>query len=220
MRGRVESAIAGVAVAILIVATSAVSLATPGLTSFLVVRTAAPELSGLSERRTVEVAELVRGYVVGSFDGPLPGTVDARPGFDVDDVLHLDDVRGVFALARIAAATCAAAVAAWVAACLAYRRTRRLVSGLRVGALVSAGAVGLATSAALIDFDAFFAGFHGIFFEAGTWMFPQGDLLIALFPERFWAIEAAAWGVLVLAGAGLCWWAAWLVERESRRRQA
>lgn len=217
---RLETTAAAVLIAVLLVSTSAVSLATPGFVSFLLVRTGGPELSRLSEERAVEVGEDVRAYVVGSSEERLPSEVDGRPGFGEDDVAHLEDVAQVFSLARAAAAVTAALVAIWVALCLAYLRTDLLASGLRAAGVGVAAGAALAGMAAVLDFDTFFSAFHGLFFEPGTWTFPEGDLMIALFPEAFWAWAAVAWGALVLIGAVVSWWAGWLILREAVRRHA
>ncbi len=37
-----------------------------------------------------------------------------------------------------------------------------------------------------VSFSFVFVGFHRIFFEGNTWLFPYSDTLIRLFPERFW----------------------------------
>lgn len=53
-------------------------------------------------------------------------------------------------------------------------------------------------------FWAFFAGFHALFFEGGSWQFAFSDTLIRLFPLRFWQdafLYAAV--IAVLGGLGL-----------------
>jgi len=35
-------------------------------------------------------------------------------------------------------------------------------------------------------FGVLFVGFHRIFFEGSTWIFPYSDTFIRLYPERFW----------------------------------
>lgn len=51
----------------------------------------------------------------------------------------------------------------------------------------------------VVGFNAFFTYFHGIFFEAGTWVFAYSDTLIRLFPIEFW--QAA--GLMVAGGVSL-----------------
>ena len=61
----------------------------------------------------------------------------------------------------------------------------------------------LGAVAGLLNFDALFTWFHGLFFAAGTWEFPADSLLIEVFPEPFWSTAAAVWAGLVLLGAGI-----------------
>lgn len=61
-----------------------------------------------------------------------------------------------------------------------------LRQGLRGGALWSLGfMLGLGVLLA-VSFSFVFVGFHRLFFEGNTWLFPYSDTLIRLFPERFW----------------------------------
>ncbi|MEM4254586.1 MAG: DUF1461 domain-containing protein [Candidatus Woesearchaeota archaeon] len=43
----------------------------------------------------------------------------------------------------------------------------------------------LAISCAFVPFDAVFALFHKIFFPQGNWMFPEGSMLILMYPAEF-----------------------------------
>lgn len=38
----------------------------------------------------------------------------------------------------------------------------------------------------LLGFGVLFVGFHRLFFEGSTWIFPLSDTFIRLYPERFW----------------------------------
>ena len=61
----------------------------------------------------------------------------------------------------------------------------------------------LGAASAFVDFDTFFAAFHGLFFRSGTWTFPYDSMLIRLFPERFWIASGVAWATLTGAGAAV-----------------
>jgi integral membrane protein (TIGR01906 family) len=51
----------------------------------------------------------------------------------------------------------------------------------------------------LVAFGVLFVGFHRIFFEGSTWLFPLSDTFIRLYPERFWRdIFALLAGITVL----------------------
>ena len=87
-----------------------------------------------------------------------------------------------------------AALATLCASALALRR-----AGPR-SARSRAGCAGLEADAGgdrrlgllmLVDFEAFFDSFHGVFFSADTWRFNDGDTLLCLYPDTFWASPQA-----------------------------
>src|SRR5699024_9921996 len=51
---------------------------------------------------------------------------------------------------------------------------------------------------AAFGWQAFFAGFHQLFFADGTWTFSMTDTLIRLYPGQFWIDAAAGVGGLTL----------------------
>lgn len=175
-------------------------LGSASFTRMLSQRFSLADEAGLSSDRIVEIAEMVRAYVVDG-EGPLPARVDGRPGFDASAVSHLDDVRRVLVGARVATGIIAAGLAVWLAVAVAGRRLAVVSLALRRGAALTAVSVGVAGVLALTDFDAFFAAFHGVFFAAGTWTFPADSLLIRVFPEPFWAVSGGAWAVIMLIAA-------------------
>jgi hypothetical protein len=198
---RAVSVKAGVALALVALGAPLLLMLLPAYTAALVVHVDAPALADLDVAQTRARAEEVRAFVAGVPDATLPANLDdGRPAFDESATSHLDDVRVVLAGARVATLAAALAAAAWIAWALRARRERELAFSLTVGAWSVAALVALAAVIAITDFDGFFAGFHALFFEAGTWQFPADALLIQLFPEPFWAISGAAWGTLALAG--------------------
>lgn len=76
---------------------------------------------------------------------------------------------------------------------LKRRRSRLLLPYLLVaGGLISLTLVTLMMAFVFLAWDQFFAGFHQLFFEEGTWLFYAEDTIIRLFPEVFWIDTAAA----------------------------
>ena len=99
---------------------------------------------------------------------------------------HMDDVKTLtstfLTVWRIGMVlTIALGIALWRSG-----RMEVLGEALRVGAkltvLILIG-VGLLLA---VSFSFVFVGFHRLFFEGNTWIFPYSDTLIRLFPERFW----------------------------------
>lgn len=58
---------------------------------------------------------------------------------------------------------------------------------------------------AALSFNAFFTGFHRLFFEGDSWLFLFTDTLIRLFPLRFWRDVVLVLGGSTLLGAVVVW---------------
>lgn len=54
---------------------------------------------------------------------------------------------------------------------------------------------------ALVDFNGFFAAFHGALFPQGNWTFSATSLLIRMYPLGFWMGMGATWLVVSLAAS-------------------
>lgn len=213
MMQALEKALVGLVLAVLVAGVSVIALTTPGFTRTVMLATDGPALSGLDRDTAVRTAEEVRRYVAGISDAPaLPAVVDDRPGFDAAATAHLDDVRAVMGAARLATGLCAAVLAAWTLTAFVRRRWRAVTGAARVAAGIAVAGTVLAAVIGVLDFDRFFAGFHGLFFDSGSWTFPADALLIQLFPEPFWVAAGVAWaGLVLLSAAGLAV-GAWVVE--------
>ena len=88
-----------------------------------------------------------------------------------------------------------------------------VVRVLRVAGLSSIAFPLVVGVAGALSFDLLFAGFHSLFFAAGTWTFPYDSLLIQLFPEEFWVYSGLAWGALIMLVGVLYSGAGRLLER-------
>jgi hypothetical protein len=141
-------------------------------------------------------------------------------GLTDDELSHLADVRSVFELgARL---TAGAVVLLLVTLVPGPAGSRIVRLGAAAGRALVAGAALAAVLVALgaLAFEPLFAGFHAIFFAAGTWVFPADSLLIVTFPERFWALGAAAWAALTVFILGATWGAAALARHVLDAREA
>lgn len=205
----------GVALAVTLIGTSVLSLLTPAFTQTLSSRFSEVQATGLPRARVLAIAEQVRLFVAEG-RGTLPSAVDGRAGFDAAAVSHLRDVALVLANARIATLVFAAICLVWAFVLVMRRDLHEMAVGLRFGAAVSATLVVIAVGASLFSFDAVFTVFHGLFFKAGTWTFPDNSLLIQTFPETFWATAGASWAGLVLLGAALLALVSVPVDRSAR----
>jgi len=199
---RLETLVAGLALAVLVVGIALFPLTQPAFTRIVAGRTSEVAEAGLAKARMLSVAEQVRRFVVdGNRGGALPSTVDGRDGFDEAAVSHLLDVRHVLSRAQLVTGALAALLTIWIGVEVARKRTSRIASAMRVAAIACVALVALSALAGLVNFDWLFTQFHGLFFTAGTWEFPSDSLLIETFPEAFWATAGATWAALILLGA-------------------
>ncbi len=146
-------------------------------------------------------AERYRLAVIGLKSVVLPGylddlanarTADGKKAFNEREVSHMRDVRKLVAVLQelwIVMAIVAAVATAWLGG-----KSRRYWG---YGGLLTL--VVLAVLIALVwwNFDWFFTGFHHLFFEGNTWIFPETDTLIRLYPWKFW--DDITWGVGIFA---------------------
>lgn len=138
---------------------------------------------------------------------------DGRRAFDAEEVAHFEDVRTLmllFLLAGVAGATV-------IALCAALAGERSLVRrGLVAGTRVTVALFAVIGALMLIGFDAFFNGFHALFFAGETWKLPSRGTARSLYPDELWILMGAAIVVLVLAQALAIELA---VRRSTRRRR-
>lgn len=131
--------------------------------------------------------------------------------FNDSELKHMEDVqvvaRGLFR-------------AWWVVAALVgvsgvylarFIKREALLIALMQGSFLTLGLIFGGILLAIIAWDAFFAGFHSLFFEDGTWQFYYSDTLIRLYPEQFWFDASLIIGIMTTLTALIlgvwCWWA-------------
>jgi integral membrane protein (TIGR01906 family) len=127
---------------------------------------------------------------------------DAEPAFSEREISHMQDVRDLVAGVL---SVWAIALALAVAALLALRG--RGEPGAAAGALVrggwlTLGAMALIGVVMLIDFEFFFDGFHGVFFEGDSWRFNDAYTLRRIYPDFFWGAAGGTMAALIAAQAG------------------
>ncbi len=70
-----------------------------------------------------------------------------------------------------------------------------LLLALTIGLIATVGASGNGDL-----FWSFFAGFHGLFFQGNSWLFPDSDTLIRLYPLQFWQDAVLYIGIIAALG--------------------
>ena len=145
-------------------------------------------------------------------------THEGQPLFTAAEVSHMTDVKIVMlaATAALVVLTLACAALAWYLHRTSPGGVRRALFAGAVWLLIAL--VGLGVLAAT-GWEAFFAGFHSLFFADGTWTFSTADSLIRLYPGQFWVDAAFAVALLTLAGALLTLVLGWPSRRWRELRQ-
>jgi len=198
-----SAVIAGLALSVLVVGLALLPMLHPAFTQLLAKRYSLVAETGLSRQQILSTAEQVRAFVADSGSDSLPAVVGGRPGFDAAAVSHLRDVRGVLGGAKVVTGVLGLLVAVWLAIAISRKWYSAMSAGFLAGAGFCAMFVLGGVVAGTMNFDSFFAWFHGLFFSAGTWEFPADSLLIQVFPMGFWMAAGMTWGTLVALGGVL-----------------
>ncbi|GAA4110957.1 TIGR01906 family membrane protein [Enteractinococcus coprophilus] len=145
---------------------------------------------------------------------------NGNPVFTNDEVAHMADVKQVMMITMIAGLL--AAIVCVVAMIMLYRmRKGAIARALFAGAVWFTVVMSLLAVVAVFGWQAFFAGFHQLFFAEGTWTFATSDSLIRLYPGQFW-VDAAAWvgGLTLVVMIVILLVTAPTARRRQRREQA
>ncbi|NWN87775.1 MAG: TIGR01906 family membrane protein [Micrococcaceae bacterium] len=116
---------------------------------------------------------------------------NGNPLFTQEEVAHMADVKQVITVTMIAGIVMAV-ICIVLMILLSRMRKGAIARSLFAGAIWFTAALIILAVVALLGWEAFFAGFHQIFFADGTWTFYTTDTLIRLYPGQFW-IDAAIW---------------------------
>lgn len=122
---------------------------------------------------------------------------NGNPVFAQAEVGHMADVKQVMLTTMVAGLV--GAVICLVLIIMLYRmRKGAIARSLFAGAVWFTVAMIVLAVVAAFGWQAFFAGFHQLFFADGTWTFSMTDTLIRLYPGQFWIDAAAGVGGLTL----------------------
>ncbi|MDR3137060.1 MAG: DUF1461 domain-containing protein [Coriobacteriales bacterium] len=160
--------------------------------------------SSFSHEQLVELADAVRDFSLGNDQAFLPTGTDYRSAITAEALTHLLDVRVVFLSCEAAAVLVMLALVI----CGIQLVRRRGLGALR-RPLIEGGAIPLCLAALLalavwLDFTTFFRLLHGLFFAAGSWVFPADSLLIRALPEPFWLGCALVWTAATITLCLVC----------------
>jgi integral membrane protein (TIGR01906 family) len=196
------------ATALVLLGGSIVPFLNPVYVRFEQDRTGAGALTGYSATQLDQVTGSLLADLV-LWRGDFRVAVDGAPVLREPEVLHMLDVRGVFAgLFTLVLAGLAVLL-------IAFGRARGTHERAAAWRAVAGGARGLAIGIAvagaftILAFEVAFEVFHRLFFSAGSYTFdPRTDRLVQLFPEAFWSETAILVGATALVAAVATWWLA------------
>ncbi len=113
------------------------------------------------------------------------------------ELIHLEDVKGLFALNSVLQSASLLLVVLLVLAGVAFGHRRKVCRGLRNGAITTLALLTVTGLAFVADFDWMFVAFHLVAFDNPFWQLnPLTDYLVMLFPLGFWQ------DMFIFAGAG------------------
>ena len=167
--------------------------------------------TGLSEKQLGDISVRLIRYFNSLEQSPqMQVTTSAGLTFDLFhdyEIIHLEDVKRLFALNSHLQALSLLLLVILSAAGLAFGRRRTLAAALERGAAITLCLLLVTAALFVADFDWMFVGFHLVAFDNSFWQLnPQTDFLVALFPWGFWQDMSLLAGVatgLAAAGFGL-----------------
>ena len=157
--------------------------------------------TGLSNDTLAQAAIRIIGYFNSLVDNPQMIVTNAAGTqfelFHDYELIHLADVRLLFAANSVAQAACLCLVVVLVLAGFSFGRIPNTLAGLRRGAAVTLVLLTVTGAVFLADFGRMFTVFHLVAFDNPFWLLdPYTDYLVMLFPFPFWQ------DMFLLAGAG------------------
>ncbi len=125
---------------------------------------------------------------------------DGAALFQGQEVSHMTDVQHVIQWGFLVAVILL--VLSVLSVLYLHRRAPGAASGaLFFGAWLTIALLVVLLVIAVLAWERFFALFHSLFFDAGTWTFRISDTLIRLYPTQFWMDAAIAVALVAVIGA-------------------
>jgi len=169
---------------------------------------------GLSTSERIRLATVCQDYLASNADIALLANLElpsGEPAFNERELRHMADVQDVFFALTVAGGMSGLL---WLSVGAASLRSGwmkdRYLNAVLNGSLLTFGMLAAVGGFMAVSWGEFFIAFHRLFFAGDTWLFPNSDTLIRLFPIRFWidvAIVLVALTVLEAAALGALGWA-------------
>lgn len=174
-----------------------------------------PDPFGMSTAERIRLAQACQDFLASNADISTLAQLElsnGEPAFNQRELRHMEDVQAVYFALTIAGIVSALIWGVSGAALgTSGQAWEALPSALLTGAAVTLGLLVATGGFMILSWGTFFTTFHRLFFQGDTWIFPNSDTLIRLFPIRFWIdIAATLVGFLAIeaVGLGVVGWAA------------
>lgn len=163
---------------------------------------------GLTTSERVRLATVCQDYLASNADISMLADLrlsNGEPAFNERELRHMADVQAVFFGLTVVGGLSGLLWLSMGAVSLTSGWMRdRYQRALVNGSLMTLGILAVVGGFMVVSWDQFFTAFHRLFFTGDTWLFPNSDTLIRLFPIRFWIdIAAVLVGLLVVEALAL-----------------
>lgn len=159
---------------------------------------------------------LANSRYLADLTGPDGELLFTSQGQDLNEVGHMMDVKQLVWIAMLVGLVLLVLILLF-ALLLRSWRPGAFARGVFAGAWVSIGLLIGLVVLAFLDWQEFFAQFHGLLFS-GNWQFPDDYALIRLYPNQFW-IDAGIWmAALLLIFSVVALLMTWPTARRRARR--
>lgn len=166
------------------------------------------DVYGLSTPERIRLAQVCQDFLASNADISLLADLtlpNGEPAFNQRELQHMADVQAVYQGLTIAGIVSGLLWLVVGAAAFLSGQVKQLIpTALLKGSLFTLGLLTVVGGFMVVSWGEFFTAFHRLFFEGNTWIFPNSDTLIRLFPIRFWIdIAATLVGLLVVEAVAL-----------------
>ena len=167
-----------------------------------------PDPFGLSTEERIHLAMVCQDFLATNADISLLADLalpNGEAAFNARELRHMSDVQAVYQGITVAGVIAGLFWLGVVAASMTSGAARaRVLPALLNGSLATLALLAVVGSFMALSWGEFFTSFHRLFFQGDTWIFPNSDTLIRLFPIRFWIdIAATLVGLLVVESIAL-----------------
>lgn len=139
---------------------------------------------------------------------------DGSPLHNERELRHMDDVRQLVNQVRWAWLAVTGILVFSLVALYRGEGVATILQSIMRGSVVAAGLIGVIILLLVASFSFLFVGFHRIFFEGETWIFPFSDTFIRLYPEQFWQHTFVLFIIIALILCGVLYFTArWRLRR-------